>query len=115
MFNFPAFTVRLTSLFFVKMKWKFVKEYSINEPLGKILRDINSFDADILAFSVYIWNIEMMIELSKKLKQLYVKITKILEWKYPLASFPDLSFSKGLHQVRLHKYRAGHQFCDIPL
>lgn len=35
-----------------------IAEYTINQPQGKILADIMRRDADLIAFSCYIWNIE---------------------------------------------------------
>lgn len=44
-------------------------EFTIKDNIDNIINNIK--DYDIIGLSCYIWNIEMMIELSKKLKQLY--------------------------------------------
>lgn len=62
----------------VKDKNVSLKEYSINEPIGKILRDINSFNADILAFSVYIWNIEETLKICENIRKIQPNVKIIL-------------------------------------
>ncbi|HWP97851.1 MAG TPA: radical SAM protein [Syntrophomonadaceae bacterium] len=47
-----------------------VREYTINENLDKILADLYSFQPDILCFSCYIWNIEMILRLSTDFKKI---------------------------------------------
>ena len=47
-----------------------LKEYTINEPLGNILRDVATYKADVIAFSVYIWNVEEVLKLSKNIKKI---------------------------------------------
>ena len=54
----------------VKTKDVCMKEYTINEPIGKILRDINSFEAGVIAFSVYIWNVEETIKICENIKKI---------------------------------------------
>ena len=44
-------------------------EFTIKDNIDNIINNIK--DYDVIGLSCYIWNIEMMIELSKKLKQLY--------------------------------------------
>lgn len=45
---------------------------------GKILRDIISIDADIIAFSVYIWNIEETLKLCENIKKIKKNVKIIL-------------------------------------
>lgn len=45
-----------------------LKEYTINEPIGNILRDMLSFNAKIYAFSVYIWNISDILKIADVIK-----------------------------------------------
>ncbi len=45
-----------------------IKEYSINDTIDSICRDIHSVGADCVAFSCYIWNIDMVLKLSAVLK-----------------------------------------------
>ena len=55
-----------------------MKEYTINEPIGKVLRDIISYDADIIAFSVYLWNITEILKLSENIKKIKKDVKIIL-------------------------------------
>lgn len=48
-----------------------LKEFSVNEPLEKILATISAYEAQIVAFSVYIWNIEETLKLCEDLKAIY--------------------------------------------
>ena len=45
-------------------------EYTINHNSEEILRDIYSHKADAIGFSCYIWNIDVMLDLIKDMKQL---------------------------------------------
>lgn len=55
-----------------------LKEYTINEPLGNILRDMSTYNADIIAFSVYIWNVEEVLKLSENIKKITPNVKIIL-------------------------------------
>lgn len=55
-----------------------LKEYTINEPLGNILRDVATYKADVIAFSVYIWNVEEVLKLSKNIKKITPNVKIIL-------------------------------------
>ena len=44
-------------------------EYTINQHAYDILRRISKFDADIIGFSCYIWNIEMTCHIISLIKQ----------------------------------------------
>ena len=46
-----------------------VGEYTINQQSGDILQKIYEQKADVVAFSCYIWNIEMVRQLAEELKQ----------------------------------------------
>ena len=46
-----------------------IREYTINEPADKILADIYSGQPDIVCFSCYIWNIELIKIICADLKQ----------------------------------------------
>lgn len=52
-------------------------EYTIKDTQEKIIQDIMSYQADIIGFSVYIWNIEIIKSLLKKIRELSPK-TKLL-------------------------------------
>jgi len=54
-----------------------VKEFSINEPLDQIMAEIYQSGADVLAFSVYIWNIEHTLKLMDSLKKVLPEVTLI--------------------------------------
>ncbi len=45
-------------------------EYTINQPLGEILRGISSYNPKIVLFSTYIWNIEAVVRIARNLKAL---------------------------------------------
>ncbi len=55
-----------------------LKEFTINEPLGKILREIVPQKADVIAFSVYLWNIEEILKLSENIKKINSNVKIIL-------------------------------------
>ena len=54
----------------IKDKNTVLKEFTINEPIGKVLREIIKEDADIIAFSVYLWNVEEIFKLSENIKKI---------------------------------------------
>lgn len=45
-----------------------IKEYTIKEEIGYIVEDILAMDHDVVAFSVYIWNLEATLEIIKQLR-----------------------------------------------
>lgn len=45
-------------------------EFTVNEPLGNILRTLMEEDADLVAFSCYIWNVEQTLRIISDLKKL---------------------------------------------
>ena len=45
-------------------------EYTINQPIGDILRDLYKKNADVVGFSCYIWNIEYIKVLLKDYKKI---------------------------------------------
>lgn len=55
-----------------------LREFTINEPVDKIFRKIAIKNADVVAFSVYIWNIEQTLVICENLKQLHPNIKIIL-------------------------------------
>ena len=55
-----------------------LKEYTINEPLGNILRDMITYNADVIAFSVYIWNVEEVLKLSENIKKITPNVKIVL-------------------------------------
>lgn len=46
-----------------------IREYTINEPADRVLRSIAAEEADVVAFSCYIWNIEQTLRLASDLKK----------------------------------------------
>ncbi len=62
----------------VKMKDVTLKEFTINEPIGKVLREIIRENADIIAFSVYLWNVEEVLKLSENIKKINKNVKIIL-------------------------------------
>ena len=55
-----------------------LKESTINEPLGNILSDIITYNADVIAFSVYIWNVEEVLKLSENIKKITPNVKIVL-------------------------------------
>jgi radical SAM superfamily enzyme YgiQ (UPF0313 family) len=55
-----------------------LKEFSINDHLDNILKEIYNSQADIYAFSCYIWNIDLVLKLCSSLKKLNPKSIIIL-------------------------------------
>lgn len=55
-----------------------VIEFTINEPINKILREIYDRDADVIAFSVYLWNIDEILKLSENIKKIQSDVKIIL-------------------------------------
>ena len=51
-----------------------VIEGTVNEDKGVLLKRISEESADVIAFSVYIWNVATVLKLAKKLKNKNVKI-----------------------------------------
>lgn len=54
------------------------KEFSINDLVENILAAITDIKADIIAFSVYIWNVEMVLKLTKEIKKVQPNVILIL-------------------------------------
>ncbi len=47
-----------------------IREFTVNEPRTAVLRSIVSEEADVVAFSCYIWNIESVTRIAEDLKKL---------------------------------------------
>lgn len=54
------------------------KEFSINDQIDKIIADITDCKPDVIAFSVYIWNVEMILKVSENIKNVYPNVKIIL-------------------------------------
>lgn len=46
-----------------------LREYTVNEPAAPVLRDLAAQEADLVAFSCYIWNVEQTARLASDLKR----------------------------------------------
>ncbi len=55
-----------------------ILEFSINDSMDKILKNIYSEGGNVLAFSCYIWNIEMILKITKSLKKIRPDLIIIL-------------------------------------
>ncbi len=75
-----------------------LREYSINEYLEAILPQIAAEEADIVAFSCYIWNIEQTLKLAADLKLLNPDC-------YVILGGPEVSYGS-------HELLATHGFVD---
>lgn len=62
----------------IKEKNVALKEFTINEPIGKVLREIVNEKADVIAFSVYLWNVEEVLKLSENIKKINENVKIIL-------------------------------------
>lgn len=71
-----------------------IKEFSINDQLENILEATMEEKPDVIAFSCYIWNIEMVIKLSTLIK----KVNKNIEILYggPEVSYDGKEFLQGV-------------------
>lgn len=63
------------------------EEFTINEPLEKIVYELHKKDADILMFSTYIWNIDHVRKVITSLKKIKPSYTIVL-------GGPEVSFEK---------------------
>src|SRR6266540_4024592 len=62
-----------------------IREFTINEPLDGILRALVAEEAELVAFSCYIWNIEQTLRLIADLK-------KVQPQTFMLVGGPEVSF-----------------------
>ncbi|WP_215491611.1 B12-binding domain-containing radical SAM protein [Fenollaria sporofastidiosus] len=63
------------------------EEFTINEPLEKIVYELHKKDADILMFSTYIWNVDQVRKVITSLKKIKPSYTIVL-------GGPEVSFEK---------------------
>ena len=63
------------------------EEFTINEPLEKIVYELHKKDADVLMFSTYIWNIDYVRKVITSLKKIKLSYTIVL-------GGPEVSFEK---------------------
>lgn len=75
-----------------------MKEFSINDHINSLIREIYSEDTDIYAFSCYIWNIDMILKLCSSLKRLNPKAIIVL-------GGPEVSFD-------VEQLMSEHSFID---
>ena len=54
-----------------------VKEFTINEHNSDILREVITINADVIAFSCYIWNVEQILKLASGGVKTCIKICSI--------------------------------------
>ena len=55
-----------------------IKEFTINEHNSDILRAVITINADVIAFSCYIWNIEQILKLASDIKKINKEIKIVL-------------------------------------
>ncbi|MGN0144815.1 MAG: B12-binding domain-containing radical SAM protein, partial [Clostridium sp.] len=69
-----------------------IKEFTINDRVERVLEEIINENPDIVAFSTYIWNVEMVSRLSELIKQ----VDSDIEILYggPEVSFDSRAFLK---------------------
>ncbi|MBQ3514720.1 MAG: B12-binding domain-containing radical SAM protein [Lachnospiraceae bacterium] len=81
------------------------KEYTINQLEQEILMDLYREKPDVLAFSVYIWNVSMVVSLSKEIKKLLPGCSIIVGG--PEVSYEMETFLKENPQIDLILYSEG--------
>jgi radical SAM superfamily enzyme YgiQ (UPF0313 family) len=75
-----------------------LKEFSINDSLSNVLKEVYRYDTHIYAFSCYIWNIDMVLKLCSSLKKLNPNAAIIL-------GGPEVSFDA-------EELMTAHQYID---
>jgi Fe-S oxidoreductase len=55
-----------------------LREYTINDQIDRVLRDIYGYKADVICFSCYIWNIDMVLKVCSSLKKADPHIVTVL-------------------------------------
>lgn len=65
-----------------------IKEYTINQHVDDIVRDIFKEDYDVIAFSCYIWNYEMTLKIAEDIKTINPEIKIIF-------GGPEVSYEPG--------------------
>ena len=55
-----------------------LREFTINEHNSDILREVITINADVIAFSCYIWNIEQILKLASDIKKINSKVKIVL-------------------------------------
>lgn len=55
-----------------------LREFTINEHNSDILREVVTINADVIAFSCYIWNIEQILKLTSDIKKINSRVKIIL-------------------------------------
>lgn len=85
-----------------------IAEYSVNEPKEIVLAQLVDWNADVICFSVYLWNRVSTLELVSCLKQIDPKLKIVL-------GGPEISFESGdfFHQNRVDALICGEG--EIPL
>lgn len=73
-----------------------IREYTINNSLDYILKDIYKGGYDAIAFSVYIWNVEDIIRLCNNIKKVMPKVKIIL-------GGPEVSYDP-IEQMKRHDF-----------
>ena len=65
-----------------------IKEYTINDSIYNIMSDLYKSSPDVICFSCYIWNIEVVLKLCSNFKKIKPEITTIL-------GGPEVSFDSS--------------------
>lgn len=70
-----------------------IKEFTINNSVDYIMQEIYDYNPDILCFSCYIWNIDMISYITKHIKKIMPGVIIVLGG--PEVSFDTETFMKG--------------------
>lgn len=56
----------------------YIKNYTINDSLDKIMSSILSYEAEVIGFGCYIWNIEYILKLAESIKKIKPEVIIVL-------------------------------------
>ena len=74
-----------------------IREWTINNHIEKIIKDIYNEKPEILAFSVYIWNSEYVFKIIKEIKKILPEIKLILGG--PEVSYNSIELMKKIKEI----------------
>jgi len=89
-----------------------IREYTINMPMDEIRQSIYAQKPDLIAFSVYIWNVEMTFNLVRDIKKLLPKVRIFLGG--PEVSFESERLLEQINEIDGIMLGEGEQtFCEL--
>jgi radical SAM superfamily enzyme YgiQ (UPF0313 family) len=89
-----------------------VLEYTINQHEDDIIRNIMTYDPDLVTFSCYIWNYEMILRICKDLRMINPSIKILLGG--PEVSYDSLEILKAHDQIDVIMIGEGEDsYCEL--